>query len=444
MQFLLSDLATELNGRLSGPDVTVSGVSTDSRNIADGQLFVPIVAERDGHDYVPAALKGGAGGYLTSRPPQKGSSIVVPDTAEALSELGRVARRRLTAEVVGVTGSVGKTSVKDMIKSVCAASKSTHVNVGSFNNEIGLPLTLANAPSDAEVTVTEMGARGIGHISHLCGIALPTIGVVTTVALAHSELFGTIEAVAEAKGELVESLPSSGTAILNAADPLVSAMAARTDASVLTFGHGGDVHPSDVMFDSFRRARFVVNTHDERTEVSLNVSGEHMVFNACAALATALSVGVSLEAAASGLSQLEMSPWRMEIDTTSTGLVVINDSYNANPTSMRAALDTLYGLDAPNKVAAIGVMGELGDEGAAEHLNIVEEACSRGVDVLAIAAPQYGDSATHVKSIDEAVSAIGPAGADTAILVKGSRSAGLERLATRLLADADDVDRTER
>ncbi len=440
MQFLLSDLATQLGGRLVGPDVTVTGVSTDSRKVSDGQLFVPLVAERDGHDFIDGARKGGAGGYVSSRDNQGGSSIQVADTSLALTEIGRIARRRLTSQVVGVTGSVGKTSVKDMIRSACADSLTAHANIGSFNNEIGLPLTLANAPSNAEVTVTEMGARGIGHIAHLCEIAQPTVGVVTAVALAHSELFGTIESVAQAKGELVESLPANGTAILNADDPLVRAMAARTDASVLTFGLMGDVKPVDVIFDEVRRPRFRVQTPDQHAEVSLTVSGEHMVFNACAAIATAISVGVPLEAAVTGLQQLQMSPWRMEIGTNQHGLLVINDSYNANPTSMRAALDTLYGLEVPNKIAAIGVMGELGDEGAAEHLNIAAEAQANGVEVLAINAEEYGSNVTHVGSIDDAVAKIGDAGADTAVLIKGSRSVGLERLAAKLLADVDGSD----
>ena len=432
MEFLLSELAVKLGGQLHGPDITVNGVTTDSRTIGPGELFVPLVAERDGHDFIDAALDAGCAGYLSVRHLDRGSSIRVADTEDALSQLGHIARERLGAHVVGVTGSVGKTSVKDMIYATCSPAVTTHVNKGSFNNEIGLPLTLANAPGDADVVVTEMGARGVGHIRHLCKIAEPTIGVVTAVALAHSELFGTIETVAKAKAELVESLPSNGIAILNADDPNVAEMAAKTQADVITFGLDGDIRPTQITFDRLNRPSFVLETPNGSVGVNLPVSGGHMAINATAAIAVATAVGVPLDQAARGLEQLAISPWRMEIDVTASGMVIINDSYNANPTSMRAALRTLADIEASEKVAMVGAMGELGVERVAEHRNIAAEATAAGIRVIAIDAADYGPDVVHVSTLDEAVSLADEFEPTTAVLIKGSRSAGLERLADKL------------
>ena len=235
MRLMASEVAQAAGGRLVGPDVDLSGISIDSRSVARGELFVPVVAERDGHDFIGDALSAGAAAYLTAVPPRGATAVLVDDTAVALAELGRYARSRFDGPVVGITGSVGKTSVKDMAAAAIGADRPTHASPMSFNNELGVPLTLANCPEDAEAVVVEMGARGTGHIAWLCLLAKPTVGVVTSVGAAHTELFGTVEAVAEAKGELVESLDASGVAVLNADQPLVAAMAGRTEASVLTF-----------------------------------------------------------------------------------------------------------------------------------------------------------------------------------------------------------------
>ena len=224
-------------GHLLGPDVAVEGVATDSRSLGAGQLFVPLTDQRDGHAFLAEAVAAGAPAYLTNGPTVPGATaIAVADTGAALAAIGRAARARLVDRVVGVTGSVGKTTVKDLVAGVLATTFRTSASPMSYNNEIGVPLTLANAADDAEAVVVEMGARGSGHIRLLCRIAEPSIGVVTRVGQAHTEHFGSIEGVAAAKAELVESLPATGAAVLNADDPRVRAMRDRARGRVLLYG----------------------------------------------------------------------------------------------------------------------------------------------------------------------------------------------------------------
>lgn len=420
-----------MGGRLVGPDVVVTGASIDSRTLASGELFVPVVAERDGHDFIDNALAAGAVAYLTSMPPRRATAVVVDDTAAALAELGRYARGQFDGPVVGITGSVGKTSVKDMAAAAIGSDRPTHASPMSFNNELGVPLTLVNRPESAEAVVLEMGARGKGHIEWLCSLGRPTIGVVTAVGAAHTELFGTVEAVAEAKGELVACLDRTGVAVLNADQPLVAAMAERTDARVLSFGRsGGDVRAAGVGLDDGLRPRFRLETPSGRTEVALAVCGEHMVDNALAAAAAALAVGVGVEAIAAGLGTARLSPWRMEVSELASGAMLINDAYNANPMSMSAALRSLAATDRRRRVAVLGVMAELGDRAAAEHAAIGTLAQELGIAVIPVATADYGPA--PVADPAAAVEALGPLDADTAVLVKASRAAGLEAVAAAL------------
>jgi len=408
----------------------VNGVSIDSRTATDDALFVPIVAERDGHDFISRALEAGASAYLTSRPPIDGSAILVGDTARALSDLGRSARRGMRGEVIGVTGSVGKTSTKDLLAAALASSIVTYASEKSFNNELGVPLTLCNAPDDVQAVVVEMGARGIGHISTLCDVAAPTIGIVTTVAAAHTELFGSVEAVARGKAELIQALPDSGTAVLNADVSLVAAMACLTTAKVVTFGTAGDVRAEGLALDDNLCPSFTVTSPWGSHRVSLAVAGAHQVDNALAAFAAACAAGVDPGAAAAGLGQASLSPWRMELSRTAAGAVVINDAYNANPASTSAALHALASLDARRKVAVLGVMAELGDEAEAGHRQVSDLADGLGIEVIAVDAPMF--IGTHVGDLDAAQACLGELGDGDAILLKGSRVAGLERLAAKL------------
>ena len=431
MRLLCSDLAVATGGTLDGPDVAVTGATIDSRAVAAGQLFVPVVAERDGHEFIAAALEAGAAAYLTSRPAAGGTAVVVDDTVRALQAVARHARGALDGPVIGVTGSVGKTSVKDLLAAVLRQRLCTAASERSFNNELGVPLTILNAPDDTEAIVVEMGARDIGHIAALCAIASPTIGIVTRVAAVHTEVFGTIDDVARAKSELVRALPPSGTAVLKADDDRVAAMASVTPAKTVTFGDGGDVRASGIVLDDDLRARFRLTSPWGDVDVLLAVRGVHQVQNALAAAAAALVCGLSLEDVAEGLGAASLSPWRMDLGTAPSGALVLNDAYNANPTSVAAALESLAALPAERRIAVLGVMAEIGTDSDAEHARIAGLADQLGIRVLSVAAPAYG--VEDVPSVDAARDVLGPLGPGDAVLVKGSRVAGLERLAALLL-----------
>lgn len=436
MHFRASEVAEAVGGELLGPDVQIDGASIDSRSVRPGQLFVPIVAERDGHDFIKSALDGGATAYLSSRvDPVGGTAIRVADTALALADLGRAVRARVPDRVVGITGSVGKTSTKDLLAGVLRTTYRTAASEKSFNNELGLPITLAAASDDVEAVVLEMGARGIGHIDLLCSIAKPTVGVITRVEGVHLELFGDIESVARAKGELVESLPADGIAVLNADHRYVAAMADRTSARVLRYGLSpdADVYASDIVLDDELRASFRLHTPWGSTEVRLGARGEHQVPNALAAAAAAGGLGVPVESMADGFLAAELSGLRMELATSSRGVTVLNDAYNANPTSMSAALRSLATLPASRRVAVLGTMAELGADSPDQHRAIALEARDLGIEVIAVAEADYGDTARHVSDVDGVSAELGDLDDGTAVLVKGSRVAALERVAQALL-----------
>lgn len=431
-----SEVAGVVGGELFGRDTTIEGAVIDSRLVRGSELFVPIVAERDGHDYIGAAVAAGAAAYLTSGPIESATAVHVGNTGEALLALGRHARTKMADRVVGITGSVGKTSTKDLLAHVLGRTYRTAASERSFNNELGVPLTLINAPDGTEAMVVEMGARGLGHIALLCDVAKPTVGIVTVVAGAHLELFGSLADVAEAKGELVASLPPDGCAVLNAEDARVAAMADRTKAQVLTFGRAsGEVRAEDITVDGGLRPSFRLQSPWGAGEVRLRARGAHQVINALAAAAAAFAMDVPLDAVLGGLAAAEVSDLRMELATGHRGVRVLNDAYNANPTSMAAALDALASLAAERRIAVLGTMAELGPTAAAEHAVIARQAAEHGIRLVTIAEPSYGiEGSDAVGSIDEAVERLGALGRGDAVLVKASRVVGLERLAARLLA----------
>ena len=432
MRFQVTDLATALGARLEGPAVTVvDGLATDSRSVRPGQLFAAVRAERDGHDFVGDAGSAGAVAALVDHRVGDGACLVVPDVRAALVGMAGVAREQLPDRVVGVTGSVGKTTTKDLLAAVLSQEFVTAASEKSFNNELGVPLTLCNAPDEVEAVVVEMGARGSGHIAFLCDMARPTVGVVTTVQAVHTELMGGEEQIARTKGELIDSLPDDGLAVLNAAVPLVAAMASRTAARVLTFGLGGDVVATDVSVDADLRPTFRLHSPWGETEVRLGVRGEHNVDNALAAASVALFLGLSLEQVAAGLASSDQSPWRMDLRTTASGARVLNDAYNAAPASMAAALRSLASLDAVRRTAVLGVMAELGERGPDEHRRVAELAAALGIRVVAVDTDLYG--VAPVDGVDGALDAVGELGEGDAVLVKGSRVVGLERVAAALL-----------
>ncbi|MCU1462183.1 MAG: murF [Acidimicrobiales bacterium] len=439
MRFSLADIARATAGQLIGEDVAVDGATIDSRVVRGGELFVPIVAVRDGHDFIADAIARGASAHVTQRAATAsiGPAVVVDATDAALTELGALARRRLPDRVAGITGSNGKTSTKDLLASIARRRFVTAASEKSFNNELGVPLTLVNAPDNAGAAVIEMGARGFGHIAWLCEIARPTVGVVTNVGPAHLEMFGSADGVAKAKAELVEALPADGTAVLNAADERVAAMASRTEARVLAFGTGGDVVAEAIAVDDELRPSFQLRTSWGAAQVRLTSRGAHQVDNALAAAAAGLAMGLELDDVVTGLAEAPQSPWRMELRRTASGAIVLNDAYNANPASTEAALVALAGLhDVRRRIAVLGPMLELGRDSDVEHARIgVRAFDTYGIDrVIAVGAPAYRGE--NVPDVDAAAAALGPLREGDAVLVKASRAAGLERLAALLLEGA--------
>ena len=431
MRLRATEVAAATGGTLLGPDAEIEGAAVDSRTLRGGELFVALKAERNGHDFVEAAFEAGAAASLVSAETPRVPAVLVDDTLRALTSLATAARARIGGTVIGITGSVGKTSTKDLLAAALGRRFRVSASARSFNNELGVPLTVLNTPDDAEALVVEMGARGRGHIASLCAVARPSIGVVTTVGLSHAEFFGTLDDVVRAKGELVESLPAHGTAVLNADVDLVAAMAERTEAQVLTFGlAAADVRAEDVSLDDDLRATFRLHTPWGSAGVRLHIRGHHQVGNALAAAAAALAGGATVDDVAAGLGDARLSPWRMQLERSPSGALILNDAYNANPLSSEAALRALANLPAERRTAVLGIMAELGDVGPAEHARIGALAAELGIRLIAVGAPDYGGE--QVASAEEALDRLGPLGPGDAVLVKGSRAAGLERLADSL------------
>jgi len=419
-------------------DRFVDGVTIDSRTSCAGSLFVALRAGRDGHEFVEAAFDAGALAALVDRQSIAGGSfggwdrgplLVVEDTLVGLERIGADARQRMHGPVIGITGSVGKTTTKDMAAAVLSHGFVVSASERSFNNEFGVPLTLANSADDTEVAVIEMGARGIGHIESLCAMVHPTIAVVTAVASAHLEFFGDLDAVARGKGELVESLDSHGTAILNGDDPRVESMSSRCAGRVIFVGEGREVRAEAVGMGADLRATFDLATPWGDARIRLAMAGRHHVTNALLAAASSLSAGAALDAVVAGLESSSGSGGRMQIRTTASGATLIDDSYNANPESMEAGLRSLAEFPAERRVAVVGVMAELGHEAADAHQRIAALAFELGVELVAVGTDMYG-----IEPTDDVSRTVGQTGPTTAVLLKGSRVAGLERFVDEFLA----------
>jgi UDP-N-acetylmuramoyl-tripeptide--D-alanyl-D-alanine ligase len=436
VRFSITELAARLGGEQVGPDITVTGASIDTRTVLRGQLFVPIVAARDGHEFIGTALERGAPAYLTAREPIGGTAVVVEDTAESLLRLGLFARERLQGGVIGITGSVGKTTTKDLLRHCLASAFVVAASERSFNNELGLPLTLLNAPDDVEWVVLEMGARGAGHITRLTDIGRPDVGIVTSVAMAHVEFFGDLEGVARAKSELVAALPPTGVAVLNFDDPLVARMASVSPCPVLSYALGdAEVRAENVTFDDDLRPRFHLSTPWGAGEVRLALHGVQQVPNALAAAAAALWSGVPFDSAVAALATATGSPLRMEVLRIPSGPVLVVDCYNANPASTEAALRSIAALPAARRLALLGLMAELGSETGREHRRAAQLADELGIEVVGYQTALYGPA--QVTTPDDAVALLRTLGPADAALVKGSRVARLEDVVLRYGDAAD-------
>jgi UDP-N-acetylmuramoyl-tripeptide--D-alanyl-D-alanine ligase len=458
MRLTAKEVAEATGGKLTGAGgASAASYAIDTRRLEAGGCFIALRGERDGHDFVADAWARGATVALVSSPPgrvPKGcAAIRVDDSLAALGALGHFARRRLpAATVVGITGSAGKTATKDLLAAALRATHRVHASPLSFNNEAGVPLTLLGAGDDTEVVVVEMGARFAGNIAELCVIAEPQVGVITHVGMAHAGPLGGREGIARVKGELLEALDRDGTAVLDAGDMFTPALAARTRARVLTVAvgdvPGAHIRAVDVVLDDELRPRFLLVTPWGTTPVSLSVRGERQALNAAMAAAVALELGAPLERVAEGLERAETAAWRMEVTRTAEGITIVNDAYNASPTSMAAALRSFRHLATGKRhIAVLGEMLELGSHARAEHQRIGRLAVSSDVDiVIAVGsgARPIADGArlagggTHVIEVDDADSASKAVAdlvhAGDAVLVKASRAVGLERVAESLTA----------
>jgi UDP-N-acetylmuramoyl-tripeptide--D-alanyl-D-alanine ligase len=456
----LAQIAGITGGRLHGdPAAVVTGeVVIDSRRAGPGGLFAAVAGERaDGHDFAAAAVAAGAVAVLGTRPVPV-PSVLVADVPAALAALAAFVADSLPAvTIAGITGSSGKTTTKDLAAQLIERLGPTIAPTGSFNNEFGHPLTVLRADSSTRYLVLELSARGPGHIAYLCGIAPPRYGAVLNVGHAHAGEFGGLDQVAQAKGELVEALPADGVAILNADDPRVLAMAARATARVVTFGvrdRAASVRAADVRLDDLGRPSFTLLTPDGPARVTLRLHGAHIVPNALGAAALAGELGLGLADIAEGLSAaVARSRWRMEVHRRGDGVTVINDAYNANPESVRAALQALSHLARDGRAFAIlGHMAELGAVSRASHEDIGEFAARADLaGLIAVgeeAAPLLA-GARRVRSwTGEALAVPDGAAALEAlanqlkpgdvVLVKASRAAHLEGAAQALLTGGDD------
>ncbi|MBR7744414.1 UDP-N-acetylmuramoyl-tripeptide--D-alanyl-D-alanine ligase [Phycicoccus sp. BSK3Z-2] len=464
----LVELTVVVGGGLTGiteedaAGLVVAGpVVTDSREAGPDGLFVARVGEHaDGHDHAAEAVAAGCVAALTTRPVPDVPCVVVEDTQEAFATLARaVVDRSPDLAVVGVTGSSGKTSVKDLLGTVLSHAGPTVSPVGSYNSEVGVPLTVCRVEADTRFLVVEMGARGVGHIEYLTTMAPPRVGVVLNVGTAHVGEFGSRDAIARAKSELPAALPEDGLAVLNADDPRVRAMADVTAARVVLVGEAddADVRATDVALDAAGRATFTLHAGGRQARVTLGLVGRHHVGNALSVAAVALELGMSLDDVAAALEAARpVSRWRMEVTERPDGVTVVNDAYNANPESMHAALTALAGMGEDRRTwAVLGTMLELGDESAALHAGVGRDAVDLGVDELVVVGDAArpladgaeqalaGGAATRVRSVadaDEAEALLrAELRAGDVALFKSSRDAGLRWLGDRLAETPEDL-----
>ncbi|GAA2188369.1 UDP-N-acetylmuramoyl-tripeptide--D-alanyl-D-alanine ligase [Micromonospora lupini] len=414
----LAEVAEAVDGRLvhADPAATVTGsVEFDSRKVGPGSLFVAFPGEKvDGHDYAAKALAAGAVAVLGTRELPEVPMVLVDDALTAMGRLARAAVARLPElTVIGVTGSSGKTTTKDLIGQLTARLGATVAPPGSFNNELGHPYTALLAGPDTRYLVMEKGARGIGHVRYLCELVPPRISVVLNVGTSHIGEFGSQDNIAQAKGELVEALPADGLAVLNADDPRVVAMAVRTRARVVRYGEApdADLRAEDVTLDERGHPSYTLVTPEGRVSVRLALTGRHQVGNTLAAAAVARELGMPLADLAPALGALGLkSTRRMDVFDRPDGVTVIDDSYNANPASMAVALRALASLGRERRtVAVLGYMAELGPFERDGHAEVGRLAAELGVDRLLV----VGEPAAP---IHEGATAVGNWGGESVLL----------------------------
>jgi len=446
----LSEVVSATHGQLLGHDATFNSIGTDSRALVKDQLFVALRGENfDGHDYAEKALQQGAAGVMVSNTGIKiDAGVLVKDTRVGLGELAAHWRNKFNIPVAAITGSSGKTTVKEMLATILVAASSADevlATKGNFNNDIGLPLTLFQLKPTHRYAVIEMGMNHTGEISYLTKIGRPTVALVNNAGTAHIANLGSVEAIAQAKGEIFEGLAEGGVAVINADDtfaPLWKKLAGKH--AVTTFGLTSSADVS---------ARFSLNSDDSdiqlktpKGDISLQLPavGEHNVRNALAATAAALAMGISLEKIAEGLAQFKGAKGRLQQKRGINGALVIDDTYNANPASMKAAIDVLAAR-IENQILVLGDMGELGDNAASLHAEIGRYAKESKIPALYLlgdlsreAAKAFGAGAHHFDSAESlSISLKSLLNPQTAVLVKGSRFMQMERVVEQLLEKSE-------
>ena len=444
----LAEAAQPLNARLVGQDREFRGCSTDSRKLNSGELFIALRGQRfDGHDFVMEAERAGAGAALVEAAPPSATLplLLVPDTRKAMGALAAHWRARFDIPVIAITGSNGKTTVKELVSSILSRRAPVSATRGNLNNDIGVPITLFALGEEHRFAVVEMGANHKGEIAYLTRMARPTVAVITQCAPAHLEGFGSIEGVARAKAEIFEGLPAGGTAVINADDHYADLWRGTgTGLRRLSFGmdRPADVTVRDLRPDfGFEQARFTLVTPRGAVDVMLPLPGRHNIMNALAAAACAEAVGVSLEEIRSGLESMRPVKGRLQSKPGFRRSRILDDSYNANPASLRAALDVLREYPG-RRWLVLGDMGELGLDAADMHHDAGEAARECGVEQLFAfgdlsrkAAEGFGAGARHFASLEDLVRAVrAELAPEVTVLVKGSRAMAMERIVDALCA----------
>ncbi len=438
MLITASEVAFVAHGTLVGLDCEASGIAFDSRSLRLGQAFVALEGDADGHDFLQAAATAGAPFAIV----QRGRSISalacveVDDCDEALTALGRHCRDRLSGSlegrVLGITGSVGKTSTKDLVLAVLRSKyASAHAPEKSLNNDIGVPVTIINAPDSCDALVLEMGMRGLGEIARLCDVGQPQIGVITEVGDAHSERVGGIDGVVRAKAELVHALPSPGVAIVNSDSVNAMKTVHGIAAKVVTFGSSetASVRWEIVSTDDRGCCTVRFAAGDESAVGAVPLPGIHMASNAASAVAVGITCGIGIMQCVEALSNAQSASQRMQWVAGQNGLRILDDSYNANPMSVAAALRTVAETSATKRFAVLGVMAEVLHSETA-HREIASLCKQVGIELLALETNLYG---TNPLSVDDIANALSQLGSDAVVLVKGSRVAATERVVHALM-----------
>ena len=445
----LSELARIVSGEWHGADIEFAAASIDTRTLRPGEVFFAIAGERfDGHDFVAQAAAAGAGAAVVERRLEAGlPQVVVADARLALGRLGAAWRGLAAARVVGLTGSNGKTTAKEMVAAILGVDAEVHCTRGNLNNDLGVPLTLLGLRPGHRYAVVEMGANHLGEIAYVAGLARPDVALITNAGSAHLEGFGSREGVARGKGEIIAALAQDGVAILNADDAYFDLWRDIAGTRrVLSFGFGAAAEVRGLA-DSVQtqggaegfQTRFVCEHQGARHAVALNLAGRHNVANALAAAASCLALGVDFAQIAEGLSRLAPVAGRMQPGRAGNGAMLINDTYNANPSSFRAALDVLLELPGEPWIA-LGAFGELGEASALLHRDLGALAKSAGVARLYATGPNaeraveaFGPGARFFTRQEDLIEQLqAELREDVALLVKGSRSQHMERVVAAL------------